>query len=207
MAEPPRRLPVYLMLDCSGGMSGEPIELVRQGVRASLAKLRDDPMALDTVYLSVITYAGSAVETCPLTELNAFQEPNITSGGSRALGAALRLLEQCVDREVRPNDFRPLVLLLSDGQPTDHWESAADSIRAKRLNMIALAAGDAAVDVLERITDKVVELRDFRPARVQALFDKFCDCLAPLYLGDEPGVDYLERARSELEHVAAMRMG
>ena len=29
-----RRLPVYLLLDCSGSMSGEPIEAVKQGIKA-----------------------------------------------------------------------------------------------------------------------------------------------------------------------------
>lgn len=34
-----RRLPVYLLLDCSGSMMGEPIEAVRQGVKALLSEL------------------------------------------------------------------------------------------------------------------------------------------------------------------------
>ena len=51
-----RRLPVYLVLDCSGSMSGEPIEAVCQGVKALVADLRTDPQALETAYLSVITF-------------------------------------------------------------------------------------------------------------------------------------------------------
>src|SRR5437667_5709485 len=94
-----RRLPVYLVLDVSGSMAGEPIEAVRQGVRALLADLRSDPQALETAYLSVITFAGSAVQACPLTELMTFQEPSLTAGGATAMGAALRLLEQSVDTE------------------------------------------------------------------------------------------------------------
>ena len=35
-----RRLPVYLVLDCSGSMAGEPIEACRQGVKALLAELQ-----------------------------------------------------------------------------------------------------------------------------------------------------------------------
>ena len=40
-----RRLPVYLVLDCSGSMAGEPIEAVRSGVKTLLGDLRGDPMA------------------------------------------------------------------------------------------------------------------------------------------------------------------
>lgn len=38
-----RRLPVYLLLDCSGSMSGEPIEAVKQGIKALLTELKGDP--------------------------------------------------------------------------------------------------------------------------------------------------------------------
>lgn len=60
MSQPSRRLPVYLLLDCSGSMFGEPIEAVRQGLKALLSELRGDPMALETAYLSVITFESIA---------------------------------------------------------------------------------------------------------------------------------------------------
>ncbi|RKZ73253.1 MAG: tellurium resistance protein TerY, partial [Gammaproteobacteria bacterium] len=51
-----RRLPVYLLLDCSASMTGQAIEQVRQGLRALLDDLSTEPMAIETVYLSVITF-------------------------------------------------------------------------------------------------------------------------------------------------------
>ena len=73
MADYIRRLPVYLLLDCSGSMMGEPIEAVRQGVKALLSELKGDPQALETAYLSVITFDSSARQVIPLTELMQFQ--------------------------------------------------------------------------------------------------------------------------------------
>src|SRR5258707_3567670 len=96
-----RRLPVYLVLDCSGSMSGEPIEACRQGLKALLADLRGDPQALETAYLSVITFGSTAQQVCPLTELVAFQEPALTASGSTALGEALTVLREAVTREGR----------------------------------------------------------------------------------------------------------
>ena len=51
-----RRLPVYLLLDCSGSMYGEPIEAVKNGVQVLVSTLRQDPYALETAYLSIITF-------------------------------------------------------------------------------------------------------------------------------------------------------
>src|SRR5437667_12247941 len=93
-----RRLPVYLVLDVSGSMTGEPIEACRQGVKALLADLRSDPQALETAYLSVITFHNTAQQVCPLTELTTFTEPTLAATGTTALGEALKLLDRCLDR-------------------------------------------------------------------------------------------------------------
>jgi uncharacterized protein YegL len=173
-----RRLPVYLVLDCSGSMSGEPIEAVRQGVKALVADLRTDPQALETAYLSVITFSSSAQQVCPLTELMSFQEPNLDASGSTAMGEGLKLLEQCVDREVlkstptQKGDWKPLVFLMTDGQPTDSWESAADRLKQKKIsNIIACAAGPGAdSSLLKRVTEMVVELNNLQPDTLKAFF-------------------------------------
>ena len=62
-----RRLPVYLVLDCSGSMFGDPIEAVNQGVKALVAELQSEPYAIETAYLSVITFESTAQQVCPLT--------------------------------------------------------------------------------------------------------------------------------------------
>ncbi|MGV8122654.1 MAG: VWA domain-containing protein [Candidatus Xenobiia bacterium LiM19] len=173
-----RRLPVYLLLDCSGSMSGEPIEAVRQGVKALLADLRSDPQALETAYLSVITFSSSARQVCPLTELMIFREPALDAQGSTSMGEALTLLERCIENEVRKStptqkgDWKPLVFLMTDGQPTDNWEAPADRIRQKeRCNIIACAAGSGADSaLLKRTAGIVVELNNLQPDTLKAFF-------------------------------------
>jgi uncharacterized protein YegL len=166
MADYTRRLPVYLLLDCSGSMMGEPIEAVRQGVKALLSELKGDPQALETAYLSVITFDSSARQVTPLTELMQFQEPQVNAGGATALGGALNVLMECVDREVRKcsetqkGDWRPLVFLLTDGSPTDvetFAQAARDLKNLNAANIVACAAGAKAdTACLKQITENVL---------------------------------------------------
>jgi uncharacterized protein YegL len=173
-----RRLPVYLLLDTSASMSGEAIEAVRMGVKTLVADLRTDPTALETAYLSVITFSSSARQVSPLSELILFQEPPLDAHGATALGEALTVLGQCIDNEVQKatpqqkGDYKPMVFLFTDGQPTDTWETAADQLKQKRIaNIIACAAGPGADStLLKRITETVVELNNVQPDTMKKFF-------------------------------------
>jgi uncharacterized protein YegL len=173
-----RRLPVYLLLDVSGSMSGDPIEAVRQGMKSLLGELKGDPQALETVWISVITFGSTAQKPVPLTELIAAREPELAAGGSTAMGAALRLLTESIRQEARKTtaeqkgDWKPLVFLMTDGAPTDDWEGAADELkRAGTGNVIALAAGaNADAARLKRVTDTVLRMADLQPGAMQAFF-------------------------------------
>lgn len=166
MADFSRRLPVYLLLDCSGSMMGEPIEAVRQGVKALLSELRGDPQALETAYLSVITFDSTARQIMPLTELMQFKEPELNASGATALGGALKVLMDCVKSEVRKStdtqkgDWRPLVFILTDGSPTDieSFNQAAQELKSVKVaNIIACAAGsNADTSYLKQITESVL---------------------------------------------------
>jgi uncharacterized protein YegL len=173
-----RRLPVYLLLDCSSSMTGQPIEQVRQGLRALLDDLSTEPMAVETVYLSVITFNSTAQQVIPLTELMQFKEPQIQASGATALGAALQLLIDCLAKEVRQNtanqkgDWKPLVFLMTDGMPTDAWETAAGAIKQQKIaNLIAFAAGPGAdVNNLKKITEIVLKSDELSPGALKAFF-------------------------------------
>ena len=67
MNEYVRRLPIYLLIDTSGSMMGEPIEAVKQGIRTLITELKGDPQAVETAYLSVITFDSHARQLVPLT--------------------------------------------------------------------------------------------------------------------------------------------
>lgn len=175
-----RRLPVYLLLDCSGSMSGEPIEAVRQGINTLLSDLKSDPQALETAYLSVITFDSNAQQVVPLTELMSFNTPELHASGLTSMGGALRVLKDCVQRELLPNteehkgDWKPLVFLLTDGNPTDGEvlrSELQDMSSLHAANIIACAAGPYAdTIVLKQITPNVLMMNSTSAGDMASFF-------------------------------------
>ncbi len=168
-----RRLPIFLLVDVSESMVGEPLYQLEEGIAAIAAALRKDPHALETAHLSVIAFAGKPRTLTRLTEMFAFQPPELPVGGGTALGAALEHLMGEIDREVRlgtaerKGDWKPLVFLMTDGHPTDDAAPAIARWRrdyARRANLVAVSIGPGAdLDLLRRLTEEVLVLNDAAP--------------------------------------------
>lgn len=165
-----RRLPVYILLDTSGSMRGEPIHSVNVGLQSMLSALRKDPYALESVYLSVITFDIEAKAYLPLTPLDQVQIPDldVPNVGATFMGAALELLAQEVQQNVQKSsndvkgDWRPLLFLMTDGSPSDVYAYQQIVPTIKQLNfatIVACAAGPKAkTESLLQLTDQVVVL-------------------------------------------------
>lgn len=165
-----RRLPVYILIDTSGSMKGEPIESVKVGLSDMIASLRLDPYALETVCISIITYDREVKQILPLTELENLQLPEIEcpESGPTFMGAALKLMCQRYDQEVnmgsreQKGDWMPLLFVLTDGKPSDlqEYDMAVQDVKKHQFtNIVACAAGPKAnPEPLKKLTSNVFTL-------------------------------------------------
>lgn len=173
-----RRLPVYILIDTSTSMRGEPIEAVKAGLKALMDSLCQDPYALETVCLSVITYNAQAEQVLPLTEVYKVQMPEIIAKGRSAMGEALLLLSERVDEEVhkttseQKGDWKPLMFLLSDGGHSGPIAKPIAEFKKRTFGVVvACAAGEKShLDVLRKITDNVIQISTTDSQSIKAYF-------------------------------------
>lgn len=179
--QPTRRLPVFLLLDVSASMFGAPIMAVNEGVKLLHDQLLETPTALETVWISVITFGTEAQVLIPLTPIAEFEPCELEAGGATSLGAAFKLLELALDNDIRTGtetekgDWRPLVYLLTDGEPTDDWEPVIERLisRTEKAmgSVIALACGDDIDEtILKQITQHVVRMENLNADYLKSFF-------------------------------------
>lgn len=186
-----RKLPVYLLIDCSAAMRGDRINKARVGVDSIVSALLASPAAVEYAYLSVITFEYEAKVLMPLTPLFDFQTPDfsVSPGGGSFLGAALELLETRVQMEVQRKDathrgdWPPLVFILTDGKPSDTvaYRRMARRIRAGEIwgirpqNMTVYTAGSKPdPKTLRELSDNVLPLSDLTTSEI-------IDCISDYY--------------------------
>lgn len=177
-----RKLPVFILLDTSGSMRGEPIESVKVGLEAMLAALRSDPFALESVHICLITYDREARVLVPLTPLENFTLPDICTpeSGPTHTGAALQLLCREVDQQVRKTtadakgDWKPLLFLMTDGKPSDlqlYGEMCKEVAQRDFGMIVPCAAGmKAKVDPLKLLAPQVYTLQTMDEADFRKFF-------------------------------------
>lgn len=183
-----RRLPIFFLLDVSESMVGKPLAQLEEGVGRIVASLRKDPTALETVYISVIAFAGKAEVIAPLIDLVSFYPPRLPIGGGTCLGKGLEVLMREIDyrvvrqSEAQRGDWEPLVFLLTDGKPTDvpgaaiaRWQAQF----ARRASIVAVTLGryaDAAT--LKQLTPRVLAYEGSDDADFRQFVDWISDSVS-----------------------------
>ena len=158
-------LPVVLLLDTSGSMSaGEPsakIVELEGAVREMVKDFAHEEQLETEIQVAVITFGSKGVSLdLPYTNASKIQGPKLEAGGNTPMGVALKMAKDMIeDKETTPSRaYRPLVILCSDGQPTDSWEEPMAKFisegRSSKCDRMAMAIGR---DANEEILKKFIE--------------------------------------------------
>jgi uncharacterized protein YegL len=158
---PEPRCPCLLLLDVSGSMQGQPIAELNAGLNTFKDELAADALAMKRVDVGIVTF-GPVQIALPFQGASSFYPPNLSAQGDTPMGSAiiqgLDMVRQRKD-EYKANGisyYRPWVFLITDGGPTDEWQSAAAAVRegeqSKSLAFFAIGIQGANIDTLQQIS-------------------------------------------------------
>lgn len=161
-----RRLPIYFLIDVSESMVGEPISQVEEGISTIIQALKTDPTAIETVWISIIAFAGKAKTILPLQDIISFYPPKYPIGSGTSLSNGLRHLMNELDSNVKrtsatsKGDWKPIIFLFTDGVPTDNTDAVISEWKQRwqrSVNLVAVSFGsEANAGVLAQLTEHVL---------------------------------------------------
>jgi len=160
---PEPRCPCVLLLDTSKSMSGKPISELNAGLKLFRDELLEDDLASKRVEVAIVAFGPTRVEHDFATP-EFFETPDLEAEGETPLGAAIEEALALVDqrketyRENGINYYRPWIFLITDGAPTDPWETAAKKIQAGekegRFAFFPVGVQNANMDVLAKLSTR-----------------------------------------------------
>lgn len=173
-----RRLPVYLLLDVSGSMRGEPIKAVNEGIRILTEQLRCNPYALETAYISIICFNNTVEQVVPLTELYKFSAPELEARLGTYIGKAIKFLSIKAEEEVvkttceKKGDWKPLVFIMSDGRSGDKISKAMAEFNRDLFGniFICVTGKEPNIDALTLISHNIVQIEELNSESIHAYF-------------------------------------
>jgi uncharacterized protein YegL len=147
-----RPLQLIYLADCSGSMAGRKIETLNLAVRESIEPMRAiaDETPNAEVFVRAIRFSdGAQWHISQPTEIHAFTWRDLDADGVTDMGKALTLAAEALKIENMPTrSLPPVLVLLSDGQPTDDFngglKSLLDQPWGKRAIRIGIGIGDDA---------------------------------------------------------------
>lgn len=154
----PRPLPVIVLADASGSMGENgKIEALNAALKDMVATFAKESRLRAEIHVGLITFGGKAQMHLPLAAAQSVAGlAELKAEGVTPMGAAFNLAHQLLEDKDRipSRAYRPVLILLSDGQPTDDWEvpfkALCDSERAQKATRLAMAIGPDADEAMLR---------------------------------------------------------
>jgi uncharacterized protein YegL len=143
-----RPLPVILMLDVSGSMGVEgKIQSLNSAVKEMISNFKEQDDSQAEIHVGIITFGGAAKfhqEILPASETT---WTDLSADGGTPMGASFDLARELIEdvTKISGRAYRPTMVLISDGMPTDNWQgpltSLLNSERASKAFRFAMGIG------------------------------------------------------------------
>jgi uncharacterized protein YegL len=171
---PRRTMVLFFIVDTSGSMDGPKIGAVNTAIREVIPEIRllDNADALIKIAALEFSSGTRWITANGPVEAGQFNWNNIDAAGTTDFGAMCRALNEKLSTKAfmaeATGSYAPALFLLSDGDPTDDWQSGLAVLKQnnwfKNGVRVAIAIGDEAnKDVLEAFTgtkETVVEVHN-----------------------------------------------
>ena len=96
-----RRLPIYILINTSSAISNETLRNFNDCIKLLIETLQEDPYALETAHISIITFDSTITKLCSLSPLPSFKIPPIKLGTKESsLEQAFLQLSPIIDDEL-----------------------------------------------------------------------------------------------------------
>ena len=166
---------LFFLVDTSGSMVGDKIGSVNDAIRETVPDLQDlsNSNADAAIKIATLQFATDVQWLYPQPiDSGDFRWNDLQVGGLTSLGSALNELNKKLSKsqflQEAAGSFAPVIILLSDGGPTDDYKKGLDSIKQnnwfKHAIKIAIAIGnDADKNVLTEFTgnsEAVIEVHN-----------------------------------------------
>ena len=152
-----RPLDFFLLADCSGSMKGEKIQALNFAIADMLPHLanweRDQEQA--AMRVRAVAFGDEAVWHVPEpTPVSQLRWPPLQAAGRTRMGRALEVVAEAMNH-LEKRALRPAIILITDGRPTDDFDTGLatllTSAAGRSALRLAVAIGrDADLDPLER---------------------------------------------------------
>lgn len=151
-----RLLHFFWIVDCSGSMYGEKIGTVNHAIQSVIPEMVDAASNNPNAQLMIRTLrfaTGASWVTSSPIPVEDFAWDDLEAGGVTDLGQAFELLSaQLTIPPMSDRALPPVLVLLSDGQPTDNYKQSLDKLLhlpwGKKAVRIAISIGQDADDTV-----------------------------------------------------------
>lgn len=161
VVEEPKSIPVVLLLDTSCSMGGDNIDTLNKAVSLMIHSFKQAETMETFIKLSIITFGsenGVDLHT-ELTEVSNISFNPLSVCGATPMGTAFKMAKAMIDDKniFKGRDYRPTIILVSDGEPTDDWRGPLNDFvstgRSSKCDRMAVSIGGEGREPLDKFIE------------------------------------------------------